>query len=436
MTTNPNDEFGMFTPTTDEEAAKQSNTNRGVDILVDILKPDVLHHEFEEGDNWMRFISTYGDPWNEIVPYYDLRVGNKVARVADQQKLFGDINLLTEVQIGLYGNPETKPYMYRKVGDKAEGFRFNDRRRAYFLASRWENSLSPFGVVHVTLGRQYKNQQTYKEAWGDQLLKIPAEMEIDPMLPSSQKSKPKPRWGAIFDPFKGRLIKCSFTNWGTKEVTASFTPNGAAMPLGEWFGPDGSKLPVHDHDDPEGNFRKGDLVGQLPKGAKFKPFPQYLEVLRSVPRLKDCFRRLTIEEQVELVRTFVPSHLLPTAEKIMDAKLSDRRGSKPVSMAGAASSAAAPAPAAATASAPAAAAPAPAPKTPQVQLAVPEEEPTRLDETDKLYLDFVKELGPNFSLVGEPVARKLIKLSLINSGNIKQMASFQPEMLKTLAQAT
>jgi hypothetical protein len=38
--------------------------------------------------------------------------------------------------------------------------------------------------------------------------------------------------------------------------------------------------------------------------------------------------------------------------------------------------------------------------------------------------------------VGEPVVRKLIKLSLVNSGNIKQMASFQPEMLKTLAQAT
>jgi archaellum biogenesis protein FlaJ (TadC family) len=102
-------------------------------------------------------------------------------------------------------------------------------------------------------------------------------------------------------------------------------------------------------------------------------------------------------------------------------------------MASAACSAAAPAPAAATAAAPAAAAPAP---TARVQLAVPEEEPTRLEETDKLYLDFVKELGPNFSLVGEPVVRKLIKLSLVNCGNIKQMASFQPEMLKTLAQAT
>jgi len=433
MITNPSDEFGMFTPTTDEEAAKQSNTNRGVDILVDILKPDILRHEFEEGDNWMRFLNTYGDPWNEIVPYYDLRVGNKVARVADQQKLFGDINLLTEVQIGLYGNPESKPHMYRKVGDKAEGFRFNDRRRAYFLASRWENSLSPFGVVWVTLGRQYKNQQTYKEAWGDLLLKIPAELEIDPMLPSSQKSKPRSRWGAIFDPYKGRLIKCSFTNWGTKEVTASYTPNGSPMPLGEWFAPDGTtKLPVHDHDDPEGNYRKGDLVNPLPKGAKFKPLPQYREVLLNVPRLKDCFRRLTIEEQVELVRTFVPDHLLPIAMKIVDAKLHGR-GNKPVPMASAASSAAAPAPAAATAAAPAAAAPAP---TAQVQLAVPEEEPTRLEETDKLYLDFVKELGPNFSLVGEPVVRKLIKLSLVNSGNIKQMASFQPEMLKTLAQAT
>jgi len=44
--------------------------------------------------------------------------------------------------------------------------------------------------------------------------------------------------------------------------------------------------------------------------------------------LKDYFRRLTIEEQMEMVRTFIPTDLLPCAEKIMQAKLDEGRGSK------------------------------------------------------------------------------------------------------------
>ena len=69
-------------------------------------------------------------------------------------------------------------------------------------------------------------------------------------------------------------------------------------------------------------------------------------------------------------------------------------------------------------------------------LAVPADEPTQLGEADKLYLDFVKEIGPKFKQVGEEVVRKLIKLSLVTPANVKQMASFQPEMLKTLAAAS
>jgi len=44
--------------------------------------------------------------------------------------------------------------------------------------------------------------------------------------------------------------------------------------------------------------------------------------------LKDYFRRLTIEKQMEMVRTFNPTDILQCAEKIMQAKLDEGRGSK------------------------------------------------------------------------------------------------------------
>ena len=34
---------------------------------------------------------------------------------------------------------------------------------------------------------------------------------------------------------------------------------------------------------------------------------RYIEILRSGPNLKDHFRRLTIEEQMEMVRIFIPT---------------------------------------------------------------------------------------------------------------------------------
>ncbi len=55
---------------------------------------------------------------------------------------------------------------------------------------------------------------------------------------------------------------------------------------------------------------------------------RYIEILRSGPNLKDHFRRLTIEEQMEMVRTFNPTDLLQCAEKIMQAKLDEGRGSE------------------------------------------------------------------------------------------------------------
>jgi hypothetical protein len=45
----------------------------------------------------------------------------------------------------------------------------------------------------------------------------------------------------------------------------------------------------------------------IPAGSAFVPKPQYIEILRSVPNLKDCFRRLTIEEQMKMDRTFIPT---------------------------------------------------------------------------------------------------------------------------------
>jgi len=412
MNPNPeeNNEFGMFAPTSAEEAASQSNTNRTTDVVMEILKPNIPKIIWEEGDNWVRFINTRGNAWFRDVTYYEMRVGNKVARVAHQDQLFGDVNLLLAVQIGLYQNLDTRPQM--RTRENPKGFSFRDHRKAFMVAARWENTLSSFGIVGVTLGKtSYGKGQKYREAWGDALIKLPAEMTVDPTLPTEETVKPQPRWGSIFDPVDGRLVKCSFTNSGTVEITASFTPVERPMPLGDWM-LDGKPVPA--------------TTRPIPPGSTFDPKPQYMEILRSVPNLKDCFRRLTIEEQMELVRTFIPTDLLPHAEKIMQAKLNEGRRSK-----GQARPATGTAPK--TESPAAAEAPAPAPVQ---QLAVPADEPTQLGEADKLYLGFVKELGPKFKQVGEEVVRKLIKLSLVNPVNVKQMASFQPDMLKTLAAAS
>jgi hypothetical protein len=430
MNPNPNpaesNEFGMFAPTSAEEAASQSNTNRTAEVLVDILKPNIPKILWEEGDNWVRFINTRGNMWYRDVTYFEMRVGNKLARVAHQDQMFGDVNLLLAVQIGLYRNTqETRPQM--RTRENPEGFSFREHRRAFMVAARWENTLSPFGIAFATLGKKsFGKGQKCREAWGDALIKLPAEMTVDPTLPTDEVSQPKPRWGAIFDPVDGMLVKCSFTNIGKKEISASFTPIERIMPLGDWELPNGQPA-IYEQDDPAGKYRRGDPIRPVPAGSKFVPKPQYVEILRNVPNLKDCFRRLTIEEQMEMVRTFIPTDLLPYAEKIMQAKLGEGRSSR---------GQAKPANGTAPKTASPAASAAPAPLAPTVQLAVPADEPTQLGEADKLYLDFVKLLGPTFKQVGEEVARKLIKLSLVTPANVKQMASFQPEMLKTIAAAS
>jgi hypothetical protein len=420
--TKPEDqnEFGMFAPTTAEDAATQSNTNKSVEVVADILKPGVNRHTFVEGDNWMRFINTRGSAWFEAITYYEMRAGNRVARVAHQDLLFGDINLLLAVQIGLYQNPLTRPKMNTR--ETPNGFKFRDHRKAYMLASRWENTLSPFGVVAVTLGKlNYGKGQKYREAWGDALIKLPAEMTVDPTL--EQSVKPQPRWGSIFDPVDGRLVKCSFTNFGSVEISANFTPAERTLPLGAWETRNDKKV--------------------------FIPNPKFKDVLRGVPSLRDCFRRLTVEEQMEIVRIFVPADLLPFAEKIMQDKLAEGRSGRNQTRHAPNSNTAAPASTTATTAAPAAAATAstgnaapadvnaaPQPPAPEpVQIPVPAEEPPQISETDKLYLELVRELGPKFAAVGEETARKLIKLTLVNPSNVKQMASFQPDILKTLATA-
>ena len=376
------EEFGsMFAPTTPEEAASQSAPNRSFEIVTDILKKDTPRHQWEEGDNWMRFVNPFRNPWYIPVEYYEVKQGNKIARVI-HQNYFGEPNLLRAAQVALYQNPATRPRMKSK--ENQDGFYFREHRKALLVAARWENTLTNFAVVQVTLGRlPYRKDQKYREAWGDALIKIPAEVVIDPTLPAGQQANPNPRWGAIFDPVHGRLIKCSFSNVGTMDISASFTPAERALPLGKWEEKAGQKT--------------------------FAPLPQYADILRNAPNAKRCLNRLSIDQQKEIVRTFVPTELWSYAEKAMQAELSgeNRKGkAKP--------------------SEPAAAASVP----------VPEEEPAEIGEANRLYVDFVQALGPKFREVGEETVRKLIKLSMVNPANLKQMAAFTPEILKSIASAS
>jgi hypothetical protein len=382
MSNTTTEEFSsMFAPTTPEEAASQSATNRSFEIVADILKKDTPRHQWEEGDNWMRFLNPFRNPWYIPVEYYEVRQGNKIARVIHQDS-FGEPNLLRAVQIGLYQNPETRPRMKSK--ENPDGFYFREHRKALLVAARWENTLTQFAVVQATLGRlPYRKDQKYREAWGDALIKLPAEVEIDPTLPAAQQTNPKPRWGAIFDPVYGRLIKCSFANVGTMDITASFTPAERTLPVGKWEEKAGQKT--------------------------FVPLPQYADIIRNAPNVKNCLNRVSVDQQKEIVRTFVPTELLPYAEKAMQAELSgeNRKGkSKTVEPAA------------------------------TVSVPVPQEEPAEIGEADHLYVDFVQALGPKFREVGEETVRKLIKLSMVNPANLKQMAAFAPEILKSIASAS
>jgi hypothetical protein len=74
-----------------------------------------------------------------------------------------------------------------------------------------------------------------------------------------------------------------------------------------------------------GTAIKGEFQPEV-VAAKGLTSGHYIEILRSGPNLKDYFRRLTIKEQMEMVRTFIPTDLLPCAEKIMQAKLDEGAG--------------------------------------------------------------------------------------------------------------
>ena len=140
----------MYASTSAEEAASQSNPNQTTKVVSDLVKNNVPRINFVEGDNWVRFINPYKNPWYIGVGFYKMHRGDKVARVIHQE-LFGQPNLFRTVQIYLYQNPETKPYMWTM--DNPEGFRFDEQRRALLVAAKFENTLGQFGIAQVTLGR-------------------------------------------------------------------------------------------------------------------------------------------------------------------------------------------------------------------------------------------------------------------------------------------
>ena len=392
-----NDVADMYAPTSAEEAASQSTPNQTTKVISDLVKSNVPRITFEEGDNWLRFINPYRKPWYIAVGFYKMHLGDKVARVIHQEH-FGQPNLFRLVQIQLYQNPETKPFMWTM--DNPDGFRFDEQRRALLVAAKFENTLGSFGIAQVTLGRAPRKGKPYRAAWGDALINLPTEKTLDPTDPSANGTL---RWGSIFDPVKGRLVKCSLTNAGTIGVTATFTPADRTMPLGKWEQRDGGK-------------------------CVFVPLPQYAEQLRSAPNLEESLVKLTTDQQIDLIRTFLPTELWPHAETVIANAI---HGNGRKSRSASAPSKATTNGATANAAVPAAARPA----IPTTQVPVPADEPADIAQPDQVYVAFVEKLGPKFREIGEDVVRKLIARSLVTIANVKTMAELNPEVLKSIASA-
>jgi hypothetical protein len=382
----------MYGPTSAEEAASQSNPTQTTQVISDLIKSHVPRIAFEEGDNWLRFINPYRKPWYIAVGFYKMHTGDKVARVIHQEH-FGQPNLFRLVQIQLYQNPETKPFMWTQ--DNPEGFRFDEQRRAFLVAARFENTLSPFGITQVTLGRTPRKGKPYRPSWGDALINLPTEKTIDPSNPAANGTL---RWGSIFDPVKGRLVKCTLNNAGTINVTATFTPADRAMPLGQWEQREGAK-------------------------CAFVPGPQYAEQLRNAPNLEESLVKLTADQQVDLIRTFLPAELWPHAERIITTALhggarrsrTTATNAKPMTEVTQPSAGSTPAP--------------------TTQLPVPAEEPAEIAQPDQIYVAFVAKLGPKFRDIGEEIIRKLITRSLVTAGNMDTMANLPSDVLKSIAVA-
>ncbi len=388
-----NEVADMYGPTSAEEAASQSNPNQTTKVISDLVKSNAPRITFEEGDNWVRIINPYRKPWYIAVGFYKMHRGDKVARVIHQEH-FGQPNLFRTVQIYLYQNPETKPYMWTM--DNPEGFRFDEQRRALLVAAKFENTLGQFGIAQVTLGRAPRKGKPYRASWGDALINLPTEKTIDPTDPSANGTL---RWGSIFDPVKGRMVKCTLTNAGTIGVTATFTPADRTMPLGKWEQREGGK-------------------------CAFVALPQYAEQLRSAPNLEESLVKLTTDQQIDLIRTFLPPELWHYAEKaIANALNGNGRRSRPAS---------APSTASENGAAPAAATPA---VTPATKVPVPADEPADIAQPDQIYVAFVEKLGPKFREVGEDVVRKLIARSLVNIANVNTMAELHSDVLKSIASA-
>lgn len=372
-TTQDHDVGSRFAPVTPEEAAAQSRATLSREPLFDLIKPGVRQIRLEEGDNWLRFLNPDGKEWYLDFNIYEMYQAGRRARVIDP-KVFGEIDLLRAVQVALYTDPNTRPFMRSRENEK--GFRFNEQRKAILVAARLEGStLGPFGIVQITLGKlPWRKEMKYKEAWGDALLKLPTIEDIDPISPREPNTPPQYLYGAIYDVVAGRLIKCSMSNVGKMEISATFTPS-RTLPLGEWR----------------------TLQGQ----AHFSPKPEFADILRDAPNLRRSLRPITVDQQKDLIRTFVPENLWPTAEHAIQQALTPKGGNG-----------------AATASS---------------GIPVPQEDPTEIRESDRLFLAFVKELGPKYRDVGESAVRSLIQRALVNEINLKQMATFAPEMLKSLA---
>lgn len=388
-----NDVADMYAPTSAEEAASQSTPNQTTKVISDLVKSNVPRIAFEEGDNWLRFINPYRKPWYIAVGFYKMHVGDKVARIIHQEH-FGQPNLFRLVQIQLYQNPETKPFMW--TIDNQNGFRFDEQRRALLVAAKFENTLGQFGIAQVTLGRAPRKGKPYRAAWGDALINLPTEKTIDPTDPKANGSL---RWGSIFDPVKGRLVKCTLTNAGTIGVTATFTPADRTMPLGKWE--------------------------QRNDGGKcvFVPLPHYAEQLRSAPNLEESLVKLTTDQQIDLIRTFLPTELWPYAETVI-ANFLHGNSRKPRTPAPATKPGANGTPSTTA-----------APTVTTTQVPVPADEPADITQPDQIYVAFVEKLGPKFRDIGEDMVRKLIARSLVTAANVNTMAELHPDVLKSIASA-
>lgn len=383
----------MYGPTSPEEAASQSSPDQTTKVIADLVKPNVPRLTLEEGDNWLRFINPYRKPWYIAVGLYKMFLGDKVARVIHQE-YFGQPNLFRLVQIHLYQNPETKPWMWTL--NNPDGFRFEEQRRALLVAAKFEHTLGPFGIAQVTIGRAPRKGKAYRAAWGDALINLPTEKSLDPTNPSASGTL---RWGSIFDPVTGRLVKCTLTNAGTVGMTATFTPADRVMPLGKWEQREGKSF--------------------------FAPLPQYAEQLRAAPNLEASLVKLTLDQQVDLIRTFLPSELWPHAEKAIVNFISgkNRKTRTPSAPTTAATS-------------PTSSPSAPSAALPTTQLPVPADTPADLAQPDQIYVAFVEKLGAKFREVGETVVRKLIARSLVTAANVNTMAELHPDVLKSIASAS